>query len=189
MFLNTRMMGLSIPRHINFEEVNLRFYVKCNDHGKWKRGVVFIKQIVPRYAVSFVANNVFRENYTTLKMKHFHNVLADSFEAGYEWRYQDKWNRLSASAQKKSSPLYKGGHEEFITDHYWGYTKYSGSKTYEYEVEHPQWETFRVNNYVVDCDFGAIYGNTFSFLNHVQPASVLMVKGSEIRVHQRKTLE
>src|ERR1035437_4277113 len=54
MFLNTRILGLSVPYHINFEEVNLRFYVKYNDRVKWKRGTVFIKEIVPKPAISFI---------------------------------------------------------------------------------------------------------------------------------------
>ena len=46
MFVNTRMLGVKVPFHVDFEEVNLRFYVKYNDNGTWKRGVVFIKEIV-----------------------------------------------------------------------------------------------------------------------------------------------
>ena len=54
-FVNTKMLGLKIPFHINFEEVNLRFYVKHKAGNDWKRGVVFIKEIVPKRAISIVA--------------------------------------------------------------------------------------------------------------------------------------
>src|SRR5450432_2463378 len=57
MFNNTRIPGMKIPFHVNFEEVNLRFYVRYKDNGEWKRGVVFIKEIVPKLAISYVANN------------------------------------------------------------------------------------------------------------------------------------
>ena len=40
MFVNTKIKGVKIPFHVNFEEVNLRFYVKRYDNGEWKRGVV-----------------------------------------------------------------------------------------------------------------------------------------------------
>jgi uncharacterized protein len=50
MFKNTRVLGLPIPGHINFEEVNLRFYVKRKVNGEWRRGVVFILRVF-RFAV------------------------------------------------------------------------------------------------------------------------------------------
>lgn len=188
MFLNTKMMGLNIPFHTNFEEVTLRFYVTYNDHGYKKKGIVFIKEIVPKYAISFIANNVYKQDFTTMKMRHFHQDKGDSFEAGYEWKYKDKWNKLSAAASKKSMPLIIGSHAEFIADRYWGYTKYNAAKTYEYEVAHPRWEIFNVTGHTVDCDFGALYGEEFSLLNETELESVFMVKGSEIRVHQKKLL-
>lgn len=46
MFMDTRIKGFKIPFHINFEEVNLRFYVKYKDDGVWKRGAVFISEVV-----------------------------------------------------------------------------------------------------------------------------------------------
>jgi len=157
MFLNTRILGFSVPHHINFEEVNLRFYVKYNDHGKWK-------------------------------MKHFHIEKADEIETCYEWKYKNKWNKLVASSQKKSMPMRINSEEEFITEHYWGYTKYNKYKTYEYEITHPRWEIFKVLNYTIDCDFSGIYGNEFSFLSDTVPASVFMAKGSEVRIFHKKSL-
>ncbi|MDQ2720973.1 MAG: DUF2071 domain-containing protein [Bacteroidota bacterium] len=189
MFLNTKVLGLSIPMHVNFEEVNLRFYIKYNDHGNWKKGVVFIKEIVPRKAISFIANRIYGENYETMNMKHYHHDNGESLEAGYEWEYKNKWNKLSAKTNKRSTPISKASSEEFIADHYWGYTKYSETKTYEYEVEHPVWETLKVINYSVDCDFGKLYGDEFTFLINEKPKSVFMTKGSEIRVHHKKMLE
>ncbi|MEO9020488.1 MAG: DUF2071 domain-containing protein [Ginsengibacter sp.] len=189
MFLNTKVLGLSVPMHVNFEEVNLRFYIKYNDRGVWKRGVVFIKEIVPKMAISFVANNVYGEKYATMKMKHFHSDNGENFEAGYEWNYKNRWNKISAVADKRSRKIIPGSREEFFADHYWGYSKYNDTKTYEYHVEHPLWETLKVVSSSVDCDFGAVYGDKFSFLSHEKPHSVLMTKGSEIRVHHKKSLE
>lgn len=189
MSLNTKMRGFSVPFHINFEEVHLRFYVKYNSHGQPKRGVVFIKEIVPRRAISLVANTIYRHNYVTMPMKHFHAISGDYLEAGYEWKHKDKWNKLSAKAHKKTMALCRGCHEEFIAEHYWGYRKYNDTATYEYEVEHPRWEIFKVADYNVDCNFGEIYGQEFSILNNMEPTSVMLVKGSEIRVHSRKLLE
>ena len=70
LFKNTKLLGFSIPFHANFEEVNLRFYVKYKDGENWKRGVVFIKEIVPKFALSAVANTIYNENYETMPMTH-----------------------------------------------------------------------------------------------------------------------
>jgi len=188
MFLNTRILGFSVPHHINFEEVNLRFYVKYNDHGKWKRGTVFIKEIVPRFAISFFANFLYSEKYSTMKMRHFHIEKTGSIETCYEWKYKNKWNKLAAVSQKQSLPMRRNSEEEFIAEHYWGYTRHNENKTYEYEVNHPPWEIFEVLNYIVDCDFSRIYGTEFSFLSNAVPSSVFMAKGSEVKIHHKKSL-
>jgi uncharacterized protein YqjF (DUF2071 family) len=188
MFLNTKILGLSIPFHINFEEVNLRFYVKYNDHGNWKRGTVFIKEIVPRAAISFVANNLYGEKYATMKMKHFHTIRDNEIETCYEWKCKDQWNKLSVLSENKSVPVKINSQEEFIAEHYWGYTKYSKTKTFEYEVKHPRWEIFNVLSSTVNCDFKGIYGDEFSLLDNSRPYSVFMAKGSEIKVHHKKIL-
>ena len=188
MFLNTRILGFSVPHHINFEEVNLRFYVKYNEQGKWKRGTVFIREIVPRLAISFIANFLYGEKYSTMKMKHFHIEKRDEIETCYEWKYKNKWNKLAASSQKKSLPMRMNSIEEFIAEHYWGYTKYNETRTHEYEVHHPRWEIFQVLNYTVDCDFSGIYGDQFSFLSKSTPSSVFMAKGSEVKIYHKKNL-
>jgi uncharacterized protein YqjF (DUF2071 family) len=188
MFLNTRVLGLSIPLHTNFEEINLRFYIKYCDNGHWKNGVVFIKEIVSKKSISFIANFVYGENYSTMKMKHYHIESPESFECGYEWNDGEKWNKLSAVTNKKSNKIIPGSCESFFADHYWGYSKHSDVQTYEYHVEHDVWETLKVTAYSVDCDFEALYGEKFSFLNKQQPNSVLVTKGSEIKVHHKKEL-
>lgn len=188
MFLNTKILGLGVPYHINFEEVNLRFYVKYNNNGNWMRGVTFIKEFVPKPAITLLANNLYKEKYATMKMKHFHHEGAAGLETGYEWRHKNKWHSLTTTTQKKSSPMRIGSEEEFIAEHYWGFTKASATKTYAYEVHHPRWEIFHVTDYKIDCDFNHLYGNDFSFLNSEKPFSVFMAKGSEVKIFHKKTL-
>lgn len=189
MFLNTQMLGFGIPFHSNFEEVTLRFYVKSTHGLAAKRGVVFIKEIVPKYAITLLANTVFGQNYMTLKMKSFHQDTGDYMETGYEWKHLDKWSKLTAKAGKRSTPIRQDKFNEFIADHYYGFRKNGETKTYQYEVEHELWETFNVIDYSVNCDFGSLFGKEFSILNKEKPKSVFMLKGSEIRIHPRQLLE
>ena len=183
MFLDVKVKGIAIPFHTDFEEANLRFYVKHKDEAenKWKRGVVFIKEIVPKPAIAMVANTVYIENYETMKMKHEWKVSGDSIEIMYGWK-KDEWNLIRVTAGVKAGQISEGSEEEFITEHYWGYTKISETKTSEYEVTHPKWNVYEVSNYEIAVDFGKIYGNEFEFLKNQKPVSVLLAEGSEIEV-------
>src|SRR5262245_39598094 len=69
-FLRTRVLGLAVPGHSNFDEVNLRFYVRRNAHDGWRRGVVFVKEIVPHRAIAWLARALYNENYVALPMRH-----------------------------------------------------------------------------------------------------------------------
>lgn len=99
MFLNTRLRGIKIPFHSNFEEVNLRFYVRYRDERGWKRGVVFIKEIVPKRALTFVANTIYKENYETMLMNHSWEVTDKNLIVEYGWK-KNKWNTIKAFAGK-----------------------------------------------------------------------------------------
>ena len=70
-FLRTRLLGgLTIPFHANFDEVNLRFYVRRNEGEEVRRGVVFVKEIVPRPAIAAVARLAYGEKYIHCPMRH-----------------------------------------------------------------------------------------------------------------------
>jgi uncharacterized protein YqjF (DUF2071 family) len=186
MFLNTKVKGFQIPFHINFEEVNLRFYVRYKDNNDWKRGVVFIKEIVPRAALTLVANAVYRENYETMRMRHsWSEEGKDSLEIAYEWK-KTNWNSIQVTANPSLLAIESGSEEEFITEHYWGYTKVHHSKTSEYKVEHPRWQVYPVKHHSIDVDFGDVYGEDFKFLRSEIPKSVFLAEGSEIKVLEGK---
>ena len=181
MFLNTKVKGFSIPFHVNFEEVNLRFYVRYQDNGEWKRGVVFIKEIVPKYLLTFVANTVYHENYETLSMSHSWQDIGATQRIEYSWN-KDGLNSIRVDASRTGIPIIDGSEEEFITEHYWGYTKVSDTVTSEYGVEHPRWQVYPIEKYEIAVDFGNVYGQDFEFLNRKSPLSVFLAEGSEIRV-------
>jgi len=187
MFQNTKLLGLKIPFHTNFEEVNLRFYVRYNDYGEWKRGVVFIKEIVPKPALTFVANTVYKENYETMPMKHVWETAASNLKVEYQWK-KKRWNGFKIIAETNSTSIAPDSEEEFITEHYWGYAKVGDEKTSEYGVEHPRWEVYKTIDYSIDVDFGYVYGNEFDFLSHEKPKSVFLAEGSEIKVKAGRVL-
>ena len=188
MFLNTKMLGIKIPFHINFPEVNLRFYVRVKENNSWKRGVVFIKEIVPKPAISIVANEFFNERYATMAMKNYHLTDNNELTVGYEWKYKHQWNKLKVVAEPISKLIAEGSKEEFITQHFWGYSSTRKKETVEYEVAHPKWESYPVKNYSINCDFEGLYGSSFGYLSQIQPESVMLAEGSEIAVFNKKII-
>lgn len=183
MFLNTRVKGMKILYHVNFEEVNLRFYnTYQTPQGEMRRGTTFIKEIVPRPAITFIANTLYKEKYVTLPMGHTIKEHHDELEVEYRWRYNQKINHIRCRAEKKLNPMAQNSLEEFITEHYWGYTKLSLTETSEYAVEHPRWETYNVKAFDAIIDFEGLYGASFAALKDQKPHSVLLAEGSEIVV-------
>lgn len=182
MFLNTRLKGIKIPFHVNFEEVNLRFYVRYKHEQEWRRGVVFIKEIVPKPALTFVANTVYKEKYETMPMKHVWINTADTWQVEYAWK-KGSWNSFNVIANKLAVAIEVGSEEEFITEHYWGYTKITDQKTSEYQVEHPRWLAYPTKDYRIEVDFENVYGHEFGFLRKEIPQSVFLADGSEIKVN------
>ena len=184
MFLDTRVLGVPVPFHINFEEVNLRFYVKRETPDEIRRGVCFVKEIVPRYAIATIARVLYGEPYECWQMSH---TKTDT-EVGYGWRKGDFVNNIKVEIDKDLGVPQENSHGEFIIEHYWGYTKRGETRTDEYKVEHPKWELFSVKNEQIKVDFGQTYGEKFAFLNDAKPFSVLLAKGSEIAVYKGEKL-
>lgn len=187
-FENVRLLGIPIPFHTNFEEVNLRFYVRYKEDGAWKRGVVFVKEIVPKMAITFVANNLYQEPYVTMPMRHTWEQEADKLNVEYEWQCKGKWQKMKVETNGNPLKIEEGSEAEFITEHYWGYTKIKETTTYEYQVTHPRWEQYAVDKYDINIDFALNYGANFSFLNQIAPKSVMLAEGSKITVEQKRTL-
>ncbi len=182
MFLDTKLKGIKVPFHSNFEEVNLRFYVKKLDNGTWKRGVVFIKEIVPKPAITIIANLLYQEHYHTMPMKHAWEISDNNLLIEYAFYYKKNWHSFNIIAAQTASEISIGSEEEFITEHYWGYTLLSPTKTSEYEVVHPTWKVYPTINHSIHVDFEAVYGSDFKILNELTPRSVFLAEGSEIAV-------
>jgi len=187
MFLKTKLRGITIPFHSNFSEVNLRFYVRYKSGNDWKRGVVFINEFVPKPAITFVANSLYKERYVTCTMKHKWEI-DEQLTIGYYWKKNNKWNELEVIADPKLNEVKQGSEEEFITEHYWGYSSVDKNKTGEYEVAHPRWDIYPIEKYKIDCNFKELYGNDFDILDHSEPASVFLAEGSLVTIFTKKIL-
>jgi uncharacterized protein YqjF (DUF2071 family) len=183
LFLNTCVLGMALPLHRDFEEVNLRFYVRRKSVDGWKRGVVFVRELVPRRAIATVARVFYGEPYWAVPMQHTIVDDGKTVSVDYRWRRGKKWESLSMTAMGISKNIIAGSHDEFITEHYWGYT--AGRRTSEYCVEHPRWKILPTTSAKFHADVSTLYGEQFVAPLSAPPASSFIAEGSHVRVWRK----
>ncbi len=190
-FRRTRVLGVAIPGHCNFEEVNLRFYVRREGPEGWRRGVVFVKEIVPRFAIAWVASTLYNENYVALPMRHkvLEREAGATRSVGYDWRHEGRWCHVGVVARGLPVLPPVGSEEAFITEHYWGYVRQRDGKTVEYQVEHPQWRVSSAVESEFECDVAALYGPQFAGFLAGPPASAFLAEGSPVTVRRGALLQ
>jgi uncharacterized protein YqjF (DUF2071 family) len=182
-FLDTRLLGIPVPFHRNFTEVNLRFYVRYRAADGWRRGTSFISEIVPKPAIAWTANLVYREHYAYAPTHYMIDPGLKNLRVAYEWKKGGR-NFVRARADPDAQPLKSGSIEEFIAQHYWGYNAYSDTTTLEYGVEHVPWSYYLVTDFRSHYHTEVLYGADFVPYLSQQPASVFIANGSDIIVRR-----
>ncbi len=189
LFLNTRVRGITIPFHRNFEEINLRFYVRRRaSDGGWRRAVVFIREIVPRWAIALVARSVCNEPYLALPTAH-RIEQSSGFEAGiksvtYSWKYEGRDHFLKIGTRGEAKPLLEGSEAKFIAEHYWGYTAQRDGSTLEYQVEHPPWMVWDSASAEFQCEVASLFGRQYCSTLNRSPDSAFLAEGSAVKVYK-----
>src|SRR5438477_1094916 len=187
LFLDTRILGLPIPLYRDFEEVNLRFYVRKKSADTWRRGVVFVRELVPRRAIAVVARAFYGEKYLALPMKHEIEHVDLRLNVEYSWRRGRKWESLKMTASVEPQIIPAGSHADFITEHYWGYTCVR-ARCSEYRVERPRWKIWNAEKFELRADITALYGEQFAETLSQPPRSAFIDDGSPISVERREIL-
>ena len=189
-FLDTRVKRLPIPFHRNFEEINLRFYVRAKGPEGWRRGVVFVREVVPRRAIASIARWLYNENYVACPTRsHLGEDEQGVRNVEYGWRYQAEWLTIGAQYSGAAILPDAGSEEEFITEHYWGYSSQRDGSTAEYGVEHPQWQVWPAASHVARGNFVGFYGAEFAEALARSPTSVFVADGSGVVVREGARLE
>jgi uncharacterized protein len=187
MFKQTSLFNIPIPFLGTFEEINLRFYVKRVEGVTIKRGVVFINETVPYKLVAWLANRLYKEHYIAIPTKNLIDITNSTKNIRYQWKINKEWNHIAVNATKENEQMLPESIEEFIFEHYYGYTKINNQFSQEYKVNHPRWLVNKVIDYSIHCDFKSMYGNDFSLLSNHQPDSVIIAEGSPVTVKWKRT--
>jgi uncharacterized protein YqjF (DUF2071 family) len=186
-FNRTRVAGLFIPLHRSFEEVNLRFYVKRDN----RRGVVFLRELVPRFAVAAIARLFFGENYQSVSMQHRIESSADDGFVGATYSWDTGRNRCSMQAEAEAAPFLppEGSLAQFITEHYWGYAAQRDGSCLEYEVQHPRWLARNARCSAFSGDATKFYGAEFAKILIRPPDSAFLAEGSTVTVFKGSRID
>jgi len=189
-FLGTRVLGVAVPGHADFDEVNLRFYVRREmPGGEVRRGVVFVRELVPRAAIAWLARAVYDEPYRALPMRSAASGGPTRRRLTYEWQADGRWEGLTATAV--GAPELPGPDSEaaFITEHHWGYGRRRDGATLEYEVEHGLWRVWTAEGAALTADAAALYGAEFAPALAAPPVSTLVADGSAVTVFRPRPVE
>jgi uncharacterized protein YqjF (DUF2071 family) len=189
-FLKTKLLGfLPIPMHSNFDEVNLRFYVRRQTGGEVRRGVVFIREIVPRCAIALVARTFYHENYVAQPMAHeIRSVAGNRLKVAYRWRSENRLSTISLETEGNSELPGEGSVGQFITEHYWGYAAQPGGGCVEYRVTHPSWRVWEARQSAYDGDGEKFYGKDVAAVLRGKPQSAFLAEGSPVTVMRGRRL-
>jgi uncharacterized protein YqjF (DUF2071 family) len=188
-FLRTRVLGVPVPGHRDFDEVNLRFYVRREVAGQVRRGVVFVRELVPRAAIAWLARLAYDEPYRVVPMRS--TVPAAGEPPGrlvYAWRTGSRWQQVAATAEGAPAVPAPESEAAFITHHLWGYTRRPDGGTLEYEVEHVRWNVWQAAAPALDADVAGLYGPAFVPVLARPPVSALIADGSPVVVHRPRRL-
>jgi uncharacterized protein YqjF (DUF2071 family) len=191
LFLDTRVCGVRIPFHTDFEEVNLRFYVRRQSAYGWRRGVVFLRELVPRFAIAATARFLYNEKYSAVRMGHSVATSGGTSAAesvSYRWTFRARQNEIRVTATGDPSLIVSGAEQEFIAEHFWGYSMQRDGGTIEYKVDHPRWAVRSVSESRLDVDVAALYGRPFEPFLQKPPSSALLAAGSEVAVYAGERL-
>jgi hypothetical protein len=189
-FLRTRLLGVPVPGHGDFDEVNLRFYVThTTPAGEVRRGATFVREIVPRRAIALTARLCYNEPYVALPMRSTapRDPRDEPDRLTYEWRGGGRdprrWHRLAGTAVGPAAALAPGSEEEFVAEHYWGYTRQRDGGTVEYQVAHPRWRAWPARDVAFDADVAGLYGPQFAEALGAPPRSAFVTEGSPVAVY------
>jgi uncharacterized protein YqjF (DUF2071 family) len=185
-FRDARILGVPVPLHREFEEVNLRYYVRREAPDGVRHGVTFVKEIVPRWAVAQTARLIYNENFTALPMRHDFELDGDTLRDGgainYGWRIGPRWYRLRARSQGKPYHPEKGSEEEFVISHWYGYTPQNTRSCLEFYVDHPPWRILKVSDALLETEVTKLYGAEFKTALNAPPRSAFICEGSPVTV-------
>lgn len=184
-FTDTRVRGIAWPMHVNFPEVNLRFYVRRGGI----RGVWFLREFVPRLAIATIARWIYNEPYAAVPMRSSKQIDQREIRITHHLKVRGRWQQISVRADLPATVPSHDAAADWIKEHRWGFGQTRRGRSLSYEVVHPAWAIYSNPSIELDYDFEHVYGPTWRFLTDAKPVSIVFAAGSEVSVWPRQIVE
>jgi|AntRauTorckE5430_2_1112549.scaffolds.fasta_scaffold15822_1 hypothetical protein len=183
-FKETRVKGIKIPFHVSFPEVNLRLYVRHTDKdGMVRRGVLFIREFVPKPCITMIANRFYNEHYFTIEMSSDYEIEDDQLIIQHSLKQGRIEHDLKFIVENKPYFPTEDSTEHFFKEHEWGFGISKNGKLSVYKVEHPIWRIYPLRTrFELGIRFDKLYGENWEILNGKLPFNIMVAEGSEIKV-------
>jgi uncharacterized protein YqjF (DUF2071 family) len=185
-FSQPALHGLPLPFYREYAQVNLRFYVRRRiAPNTWRRGVAFIKQIVPYRPVAWAAQWLFHEPVVARSTDEISRSQGrDAVLTEYGWRSGGQ--RCFIRAIYPDRPIFPapGSQEEFLLERYWGYSRQKNGGCREYRFSHPPWRICKAMEAEASAGVGNFYGPPFTEIFASQPDSAFAASGSQVILHR-----
>jgi uncharacterized protein YqjF (DUF2071 family) len=199
-FCDAQLLGMRVPGHGEFAEVNLRFYVRRRVEGRWRRGVVFLRELCPKRAVVAVARWIYGERFRRVPLAcRIERALHDSRDDDlfgpdcrppgrmeFAWRDRGQDFRLAATVDESARRPEPDSLAEFVVDHYWAYTL-RPRRTLEYLAPHAPWRIAAAQAEFFG-DAWVQYGPRFAPYLRGEPACAFWASGSSVRIYRGERL-
>jgi uncharacterized protein len=178
-FLDTRVLGVAWPGFTSFPEMNLRFYVRDGD----RRGVVFVRELVPSRVVAWVARLFYNEPYRVARLRSITETLPGRIQVAHELPWGGRSQRITVEGRYPAAAGPETGATHFFKERHWGYGTDRRGRALRYAVDHPAWRVFPDAEARVDLDFATVYGREWDLLTGQAPAHVALAEGSSVSVY------
>jgi uncharacterized protein YqjF (DUF2071 family) len=175
---DTRLRGIAWPFHRHYPEVSLRFYVRGRGG---ERGIVPIRDFVPKRLVSWLTRRTFREPCECTSVTSHIHPKGNGLEVIYRFRHHERWQEI-AVATTREAPLLppEDGPESFFLDPPWGFCSDGDGHVLRYRIMHPRWLCYRIEWAEVRVNWGKTYGQQWKILDHAKPSSAILAEGSDV---------
>lgn len=185
-FRKTTVLSVPMPPGLgvrDFPEFNLRFYAREGD----RRGVVFVRELVPSWFLAGAARLTYNEPYRTTCMTSRVTQIGDLRRVRHDFVWEGQRQTIAVSAHGPAQAPSEDTFDHWVKEQAWGFGRHRSGKAIRYHVQHPTWAAYPVEEYAIRVDTGRMYGPPWRFLEERAPDSVVLAEGSAVSIDPFQT--
>ena len=171
-----QVFGVPLPGALRSTEMALRYFVREGP----RRGAVTLFEDSSSPFAMLAARALFREPTRHAPMTSRVEQTGSALSCHYTIDRAGT-HSVSVRARAEARPPDRQSTAYLVVQRPYGYASSSRGELLRYDLDHPVWDTYDVIEHDVRVDFGALYGEPWSFLSTLRPLSVVLAEGSAVR--------